>query len=139
MATLTASAAQSTVPAKYQINGEVARFVTYTVSANLSAGDVIQMLKVPSGACVISLDLWTDQFGTSNATIGGVGDGNSAARYIGSTSTSSSLAAIVSINPSAIGYSYSAEDTIDVTIGTVTSASNVGVIALRVRYTMDNA
>lgn len=138
MATLTATAAQSVVPAKYSINGEISRVVTYTVTANLSAGDVIQMLRVPNGATITTLDLWTDQFGTSNATITGVGDGNSANRYIGSTSTSSSLATLVTMAPSSIGYSYSAEDTVDITIGTVTSASNVGVLLLRVKYTMDN-
>lgn len=138
MATLTATAAQSSVPAKYRIGGVITRVVNYTVTANLSVGDVIQMVRVPNGACILNLDFWTDQFGTSNATITGVGDGNSANRYIASASTSSSIATVLAINIPAIGYSYSTEDTVDVTIGTVTSASNVGVFALRISYTMDN-
>lgn len=141
MATFTATAAQSTVPAKYKINGDVSRVVTFNVSTigSLSAGDVIQMVRVPNGATILSLRFWADQFGTSNATITGVGDGVSNNRYIPSTSTSSSLALVSIINPSALGYSYSVEDTIDITIGTVTSGSNVGVLVLALTYTMDNA
>lgn len=141
MATFTATAAQSTVPAKYKINGDISRVVTFSVSTigSLSAGDVIQMVRVPNGACILSMRLWTDQFGTANATIGSVGDGISAGRYMGSASTSNSLAVALIINPSAIGYSYSAEDTVDIVIGTVTSGSNVGVLTLALTYTMDNA
>lgn len=139
MATITASAAQSIVPAKYTINNDITRVVTYTVNPALSAGDVIQMVKVPKGACIVGLRFWTDLFGGGNATITGVGDGVSAARYIGSASTSNSIAVAIIINNTAIGYSYSVEDTIDITIGTVTSASAVGLLCLAVTYTLDNA
>lgn len=139
MATITATAAQSTVPAFYNINGTVSRVVQYAVVSALSAGDVIRMVKVPTGAVITDLRCWTDQFGTSNATIGGVGDGNSAARYVGTASTSSSLAVALIMAPSSIGYSYSAEDTIDITIGTVTSASTVGVFTIALSYTNTNS
>jgi hypothetical protein len=136
MATLTASAAAA--PAKYAINGAISRVVSYsTPAAGYSAGDVIQMVRVPNGACIVDMRLTTDLFGTSNATIGSVGDGGSATRYFGTASTSSSLALALIMNNQAIGYSYSAEDTIDIVIGTVTSASNVGVITLAITYTMD--
>ena len=138
MATITASAAQSTVPAKYLFKGEVGRVVSYTCNPALSAGDVIQMIRVPNGCTIINMRFWTDLFGGGNATITGVGDGVSANRYISSTSTSNSLAAVVTCNPIGIGYSYSVEDTIDITIGTVTSASAVGVLYLAVTYTNDN-
>lgn len=140
MATLTASAAQSTIPAKFRINGTISRVISFsTPAAGYSAGDVVQMLRVPNGACITDLKFWTDLFGTSNATITGVGDGVSANRYIASASTSSSLAVALLITQGGLGYSYSVEDTIDITIGTVTSASNVGVLTLMVTYTMDNA
>ena len=138
MATLTASAAQSTVPAKAIHRGTVERVVSYTCNPALSAGDVIQMLRVPAGATILSLRFWTDLFGGGNATITGIGDGNSATRFMGSASTSNSLAASLFITPQAQGYSYSVEDTIDITIGTVTSASAVGTLSIFVAYTMDN-
>lgn len=136
MATLTATAAQSYSPARMMVNGDITRVVSYTCNPALSAGDVIQMVRVPKGANIISLRFTTDLFGGGNATITGVGDGNSANRYIGSASTSNSLAVALILNPSALGYSYSAEDTIDITIGTVTSASAVGVLTLVVGYNM---
>ncbi|SRR6266404_1564379 len=138
MATLTATAAQSTVPAKYRVNGTITRVVDYTVNPALSAGDVIQMMRVPNGACIVDVKFASDLFGGGNATITGVGDGNSANRYIGSASTSNSIATVISMSSSGLGYSYSAEDTIDITIGTVTSASAVGTLRLAVAYTMDN-
>ena len=138
MATLTASAAQSVIPAKYRINGVITRVVSYPLAAALSAGDVIQMVRVPKGACITDVGFWTDLFGGGNATITGVGDGGSANRFIASASTSASIAAILNIIPSGVGYSYSVEDTIDITIGTVTSASAVGQLSLRVSYTLDN-
>ena len=138
MATLTATAAQSTVPAKFAINRDITRVVSYTCNPALSAGDVIQMMRVPAGAQILNLRFWTDLFGGGNATITGVGDGVSANRFMGSASTSNSLAAALLLTPQSIGYSYSVEDTIDITIGTVTSASAVGVLWLSVLYTNDN-
>ena len=138
MATLTASAAQSTVPAKYLFKGEVGRVVSYTCNPALSAGDVIQMLRVPNGCTIVNLRFWTDLFGGGNATITGIGDGVVTNRYMGSASTSNSLAVVLTITPQAIGYSYSVEDTIDIVIGTVTSASAVGVLYMAVTYTNDN-
>ena len=139
MATLTATAAQSTVPAKYRIAGAITRVVKYTVNPALSAGDVIQMVRIPNGATVTDVAFWTDLFGGGNATITGVGDGGSNNRYIASASTSASIAIALIMVPGSIGYSYSAEDTIDITIGTVTSASAVGELSLRISYTLDNA
>jgi hypothetical protein len=137
MATLTASAAAA--PAKVNINGAIGRVVAYsTPAAGYSAGDVIQICNIPKGACILDMRLTTDLFGTSNATIGSIGDGNTATRYFGTASTSSSLAVALIMNNQAIGYTYTADDTIDVTIGTVTSASSVGVIKLAITYTMDN-
>ncbi len=143
MATLTASAAQSTTPAKYAIKGTITRIVDYSLGAtgnpNLSTGDVIQMLRVPSGACV--LDVWfiTDQLSGGNYTVT-VGDGNTANRYFASLSTGSTSGINkMTLVGAAVGYSYSAEDTIDITVSTVTTATASGVLRLCVKYTMDNA
>lgn len=134
MATITATAAQSVNPPVYYEKGPVTRVVSHTVSTALSAGDVVQMLRVPSGCTVVDLKLKTDLFGGGNATMI-VGDGNDTDRYLGSTSTSASLAAVVSILPTGFGYTYTADDTIDIVFATVTSASAVGVVTLAVTYT----
>lgn len=137
MATITATAAASNVPAKYAINRNITRVVQYAFTAAQSAGDVVQMLRVPSGAVITDLVLWTDAFAGGNITVT-VGDGNSTTRYIGSASSSSSLAAALRISQTGFGYSYSAEDTIDISITTVTTATAAGVVKLGVTYTNDN-
>ena len=145
MATLTATAAQSTVPAKYCVNGVITRVVDYSLGAtgavNLSTGDVIQMMRVPNGACILDVRLVVDQLSGGNYTFG-IGDGNSAGRYFTSLSSGSTSSQFIGSNAAfqqaSVGYSYSAEDTIDITASTVTTATASGVLRLVVSYTMDN-
>lgn len=142
MATLTASAAQSTVPAKYQISGTITRVVDYSLGAtgnpNLSTGDVLQMVRIPNGATI--LDVWfiTDQLSGGNYTVT-IGDGGTANRYFASLSTGSTSGINKMTLAGGVGYSYSVEDTIDITVSTVTTATASGVLRLCVKYTMDNA
>lgn len=146
MATLTASAAQSNVPAKYRIGGVISRAVDYSLGATanpaLSSGDVLQMLRVPVGACILDVRLVVDQLSGGNYTFT-IGDGNSATRYYGSLSSGSTSAMYIMTNAAAqqagIGYVYTAEDTIDITVGTATTATASGVLRLIVSYTLDNA
>lgn len=140
MATITATAAQSTVPAKYSIKGAITRVVDYSLTGNasLSSGDVIQMLRVPSGAVIMDLAFITDALSGGNYTVT-IGDGNSATRYSGSLSTGSTSSFTRISLAAGVGYSYSAEDTIDITVGTATTATQSGVVRLMVSYTLDNA
>lgn len=138
MATLTATAAQANAPAVMNIGGATVREVRYTLNGvALSAGDVIQMLKVPSGARITDLTFAVDAIGgagTSSYTIGGIGDGNAAGRYLGSFSVVTSVVSRLAL-PAAFGYSYSAEDTIDITVGTVTSGTAAtAIVQLVVHY-----
>ena len=133
MATTTASAAQSTAPAYNNVNGTITRIVTYTIVASASAGDVIQMVKVPMGAIVSSVRFAMN--GHSGVLTVNVGDGNDVSAYAASVVLSGSAVALASIPSRGIGRSYSAEDTIDITFSTVTSASAVGSVRLTVFYT----
>lgn len=145
MATLTAAGAQSTLPAKYRLNGVIKLTADYSLGAtgnpNLSTGDVLQMIRVPNGANILEVTLVVDQLSGGNYTFT-IGDGNGASRYYGSLSSGSTSAMYVQTNAAAamagVGYSYSAEDTIDITVGTVTTATASGVLRLIVAYTLDN-
>lgn len=145
MATLTAVGAQSTVSAKYRINGPVTLIADYSLGAtgnpNLSTGDVIQMMKVPRGANMLSVVLIVDQLSGGNYTFN-IGDGLLATRYFTSLSSGSTSAMFIgnnaAANMSGIGYSYSADDTVNITVGTATTATASGVLRLIVSYTMDN-
>lgn len=135
MATLTATAAQATVQAKYIENGVIARTCQYTFAAAQSAGDVIQMVKVPTGAHVHDVIANWAGLGGGALTVT-IGDGNSATRYSGSLSTN---VAAVTRATAGVGYSYSAEDTIDIVVGTATSATAGVTCRLTVLYSMDQA
>src|SRR5574337_538993 len=137
MATLTATAAQANAPAVMNI-GPTTREVRYTLNGvALSSGDVIQMLKVPSGARICDMTLIVDAIGgagTSAYTML-LGDGNATGRYMGSTSVVTSAVIRLAL-PAGFGYSYSAEDTIDVVVGTVTSGTAAtAIVQLVLSYT----
>jgi hypothetical protein len=140
MATLTASSCQTSSggfflsPPRYIENGVVARSALFTKTAAESAGDVIQMVPIPRGAQILELNL-TFGLGGGATTIN-VGDGNSTGRFAASMSTN---VATVQRATAGLGYSYSADDTIDIVIGTATSASAVGTYRLTVFYAFDGA
>ena len=122
MATKTATAAQSTSPPFLNVNGTVTRNVQYSLGGvTLSAGDVIQMVRVPAGAVINDMTIAISS-SVQSYTITSIGDDGDADRYF----TSQSLVLVQAVRMSVgtgFGYSYSAEDTIDITIGTVTSGT----------------
>ena len=136
MATTTASAAQSTAPAYNNVNGTITRIVTYTIVASASAGDVIQMVKVPMGAIVSSVRFAMN--GHSGVLTVNVGDGNDVSAYAASVVLSGSAVALASIPSRGIGRSYSAEDTIDIQIAAISAPVAAGTMKLVVDYTMAN-
>lgn len=141
MATLTSTACQTNAsgfflnPPKYIENGVVAKSAVYTFTAAQSAGDIIQMVPVPKGAHIIDVQV---QFpGQSAAGISAtyaVGDGTTAGRFLISTSAFTIVHAALGL-----GYSYSAEDTIDLSFSSVTSATAGGTVRLTVMYAFDMA
>lgn len=143
MATFTSTACQTSAsgfflnPPKYIENGVIARSAIFTFGLAQSAGDVIQMVPVPKGAVVHDVIPVFLPGATANVTYG-VGDGGSAGRYLNSFSTSGN-GAVARLLTAGLGYSYSAEDTIDITIQTAGSASAGGTVRLTVLYSMDQA
>lgn len=136
MATLTGTAAQSNAPAFYNVNGTVSRTVIYRATAALSAGDVVQMLKVPNGA-IISRVAFAVSASAGAVTVN-CGDGNDTSAYAASVVLSGSVVALTSIPARGIGRSYSAEDTIDFQIAAVSAAPGTIDLILTVDYTNGN-
>lgn len=143
MATLTSTACQTfsntgffLSPPKYLEEGMVVRSAVYTFGANQSAGDIIQMVPVPKGCQIADVKVQVDaKAAGGDFVLNGVGDGNNTARFISTSASGSAVAAITS----GLGYSYSADDTIDIKIGTVTSATAGGSVRLTVMYSMDQS
>jgi hypothetical protein len=106
----------------------------------LSAGDVIQMMRVPNGACVLSVQMTIIDAPTTHTGVitANIGDGNDISRYAASVVFSGTVVALTSIPSRGMGYSYSAEDTIDIQVAAVSAAGASGGLRLVVMYTMDN-
>lgn len=138
MATITATAAASSVPAKYAVNGEIVRVVDYTMTTAVSAGDVIQMVRVPSGAAVTDVRVMAIESPTTHtgAITVNVGDGNDTSAYAAAVVLSGS-AVSTTMPARGHGRSYSAEDTVDIAVTAISAAGASGGLRLIVRYTLD--
>lgn len=121
MATVTATAASTNV------NPRVVHAGTFSIKGGpftfvASAGDVVQMIKVPKDFSLTELLV----LGLAGSTVAyQVGDGGDPNRY----ASASALAPIVIrmgaglADASSINYVYTANDTIDITIDTIASAT----------------
>lgn len=125
------------VPAKTEL-GTNTVIGTYTVPATFVAtADVIQMVKVPSGAIIHDVAVaCSASIATASAI--GVGDGNSTGRFIAAaTNFGNGAATLLRLTvPAGVGYAYTADDTIDILMGTVTTPVAGSVIKLTATYTI---
>lgn len=145
MATLTAAAVASTVQPKETHQHVIAVHSTYELTAALAGADVIQMVKVPKGAQILEIQLATDDLDTGAALVLDVGDGGDPDRFIdgstiGQTGGSARLGSGVAAATAAgsFGYTYTTEDTIDVTVATAPgTGATEGTVALTVLYHCD--
>lgn len=136
MATFTATAAQVAVQPKALRVGLVAVRSTFSINTILSAGDVFQMIKVPANATPIFV-----QYGSSNLTpswLMAVGDGILEGRYRSYASYSAAAGMLfnaINVAP----YTYSADDTLDIFLSTITASnvSNAGAMYMNAIFSMD--
>lgn len=135
MATFTASAADALSPAKYAINGSIVRVIKYTHPVALSAGDVIQMVKVPSG-CTMNFVSFGCSASAGAITVN-IGDGNDTSAY-GASVVLSGTSILTSSTFRGMGRSYSVEDTIDIVVTALSAVPGTVDLYLRVNYTLDN-
>jgi hypothetical protein len=114
--------------------GLIASSVVYSFTAvSLTAGDVIQLVKVPQGATVVGMLLSATQSAGSIT----IGDGVDADRYHSgyAMSVSAGVSGMAGIY---VPYTYSTDDTIDATISASVSMSLAnGALNLTVLYAMD--
>lgn len=136
MAVFTASAAQSNSPAFYRENGVISRCVRFAPPLAASAGDVYQMLRVPNGAVVNSVQC-SVSFSAGANTVN-IGDGNDTSAYAASVVLSGSAVSLAAMPHRGMGRSYSAEDTIDIQVTVVSAPPTSALYVLNVMYTMQN-
>ena len=134
MATRTATQAQATIQPKGLRVGLVAVTSTFSPGAgqSISAGDVIQMVKVPANATPVYVAISSTYFQASVT----VGDDLSTARYLSIMSTSAAML-LVPINTTFTPYTYSTDDTIDIFVSLVSVSSIAGAFNLIAIYSMN--
>lgn len=116
--------------------GLIATSAVFSFTAiSYTAGDVIQMVKVPANAAVVGM------FISSNTGVAGsviVGDGVYTARYNTGYALGASTAAGTINGVNYIPYVYSTDDTIDLVMSvSVTGSLGNGSVNLVVIYSMD--
>ncbi len=132
MATILGTKAAAGIQPKGLRVGTVCVATTYSMAASLSVGDVIQMIKVPAGATVVSLTLSSG----SGQGVVKVGDGINTARYM--TGYLNSVAAATSIITKLYTpYTYSTDDTIDILVSLVSTGVITGGFNMTVIMSMD--
>jgi len=117
-----------------------------TLSATgVSAGDVIQMAKIPHGSIIDDLKVIMTGTGNDTKAVVTIGDGGSATRFFGSASLSLTVGHTIVLSDN-WGYQYNLSDdaadqydTIDITVGTITSATATGTITMLISYHCDEA
>lgn len=112
------------------VNSETAE---YSFSNTMSAGDIVNLFKVPAGAVVVDV---ITRFTKPSAGVVqfGVGDDGSAERYNASISASG-----VNRATAGIPYSYSVDGTVRATVsGSTTNSTIGGTISVTVLYKLDD-
>lgn len=133
MATKTASKCAAGVQPKGLSVGLVAVTSVYSLTSSNSAGDVIQMVKVPKGATPIYVAV--SGAGTGVGSVN-VGDGVSANRYINNY-LNSATSVTQAINTNYTPYTYSVDDTIDITVSAVSVGTVAGAFVVTAIFAMD--
>lgn len=137
MATFTSDKTVSTVQARGGID-ITSVTGTYTVSANLAANDIIQMVKVPKGATVQELIVSASASVAATST-GEVGDGGDTDRFVSSGSIGGGAASLSRLNAATgHGYTYTDEDTIDIKFTVQTTPTTGAVLKLTAIYTLQS-
>jgi hypothetical protein len=136
MATFTATAAQAGVQAIHHITGTITRVIQYAFTASASAGDVVQMLRVPVGAIVSRVAIANSA--SAGVITANIGDGNDTSAYGASVVLSGSAVLQTSMPYRGVGRSYSVEDTIDIVVAAISTPAAETKLTLVVDYTLNN-
>lgn len=149
MATVSSSKVASTVPAREPHSGVFSMKATYshpTSGDGSAAGDVIQMLPVAKGTTVLELILTSEDLDSNGAPaiVLTVGDGDDPDRYIDDTTVAQAGGVVrngqgvAAAAVDGIHYTYTADDTIDIVIGTAAATKAAGTLTLVGIFTMED-
>lgn len=136
MATFQSDKAQTTVTRREPSSAGVTAVVADLVVTAAATNDVFEMVKIPRGAVIYDVILTAANIDTGTALVMTVGDGGDTDRFI-TLSTVGQAGGIARMNNQAgAGYSFTADDTIDITVTTGATGIEAGspVVTLIVLY-----
>lgn len=137
MATFTASAAQSFVTALAHHEGTITRTISHSNSASYTAADVVLMCKVPNGAVIHDIQLSSSL--SAGVVVVNLGDSTNASAYAADLALSGAGVQAVQMVPfNKIGYSYSAEDIIKLTVVSTSTPAANAKLRLQIVYSLQN-
>lgn len=124
--------------------GVCSKTVVFETTAALVINDVIQMVKIPKGATILDVKLGVDDIDSGSSLTLSVGDGTTPGRFI-LESTIGQGGGVVGIGTGitgasaadVLGYTYAADDTIDIKVIAAPAGDGEGTLTLSVLYTMD--
>jgi hypothetical protein len=105
-------------------------------SSKPAVGDVIQMVPVPKNAKVIDVHVTTDGTTTSNAKVH-CGDGGDSDRYAASMAVKTAAHVSYLVDKVALAVTYSADDTIDLTIASAAPDTAGKYLQVIAQYVME--
>jgi len=133
MATVTTARSTTGIPPRVQEKGVWCEVAKHTFAGE-AAGEVVQAFKVASGTTVVDAYIMTVALGAGATLI--LGDGDDDNRYV--TATTANTAGVYRLNNTAAGpYTYTADDTIDVTTAGGAATGAIVVVAFFTREEVD--
>jgi len=146
MATMTANATgvASGVPLRGHHVGVNFAYGVYSLTATLSVGDIIEMVKIPHGGTIVDFLLSFSAQGAAGTAKFNVGDATDHDRFIASAAAQTAGSARINTGQG-VGYKYTVSDDattrykmVRVTLSDAgATATSTGHISLLVLYTMD--
>lgn len=144
-ATLIASRAASGITPKAIHAGEQSVYSIYSLTATLSAGDIIQMCRIPDGCRVTGVELISDVNLFAMAGVVNVGTRGTPTLFLASVTPSANLRFTIN-NASGFGYLLDLSDDaepkssmVELKVTTSGTGTKSGAISLIVKYIMDQA
>lgn len=140
MATFQSSRVQNkTKPHAGAGSQEIVVFASYTFASAPAVNDVVEMVSVPAGATITGITLGSTDMDT-NVTptlVLDVGDGDDTDRFIDGATIGQAGGASSAFAVAGFGYTYTANDTIDVLIQAGPATGAVGTLTMRVAYVLN--
>lgn len=118
---------------------EIVVFASYTFAAAPAVNDVVEMVPVPAGATITGITVGATDLDTngSPAIVLDVGDGSDVDRFIDGATVGQAGGSSSAFAVNGFGYTYSANDTIDVLVATGPATGAAGTVYMRVAYVMN--